>query len=248
MERNASTSKVSYRPIEASIRWAGLLRYEQEILASISRTRRLPQLLDCPGLDVLPLYSERIYDAILNGDLPYGMNGITMRDQALINSPDLTVRHTDLKDWMRRYYPEDRPSFLFSHSERMAHPFITMETGQAMLVEQWALSIALDQCKQQLQELQEKHDALLAQRTAPPICAKCPTSDRAETTYLNIIGGMLELILGRSPSGAPYSSFRTQEAVVLALIAHYSGIMGIAERTLNGKFAIARRRLRIRPV
>ena len=69
-------------------------------------------------------------------------------------------------------------------------------------------------------------------------------SDRAEATYLNIIGGMLELMLGQSPSGASYSSFKTQEAVVSALVAHYGNAMGIAERTLNGKFATARRRLR----
>lgn len=50
-------------------------------------------------------------------------------------------------------------------------------------------------------------------------------------------------MLGQSPSGAPYSSFKTQEAVVSALVAHHHGVMGIAERTLNGKFATARRRL-----
>ena len=55
---------------------------------------------------------------------------------------------------------------------------------------------------------------------------------------------MLDLMLGQSPSGVPYSSFKTQEAVVSALVAHHSGAMGIAERTLNGKFATARRRLR----
>ena len=32
-KNDAPTSKVFYRPIEASIRWAGLLRYEQVILA-----------------------------------------------------------------------------------------------------------------------------------------------------------------------------------------------------------------------
>ncbi|MCO3689670.1 hypothetical protein FA138_29825, partial [Pseudomonas aeruginosa] len=50
--------------------------------------------------------------------------------------------------------------------------------------------------------------------------------------------------LGQSPGGMPYSNFRTQEAIVSALIAHHSGAMGIAERTLNGKFALARRKIR----
>lgn len=144
---------------------------------------------------------------------------------------------------MRQHYPEQRPGFLFSRSERITHPFISLETGQAMLVERLALKSTLDQYKRQLHELQEKHGALLKQM-APSAGAQCLISDRAEATYLNIIGSMLDLMLGQSPSGVPYSSFKTQEAVVSALVAHHSGAMGIAERTLNGKFATARRRLR----
>ncbi len=236
-------SKVFYRPIEASIRWAGLLRFKHVILASISSPRHLPNSLDCPRWSELRLYTDRIYDGILNGELLFGQNGITTHDAALIDSPDLTVRHIDLKRWMHQHYPEHRPGFLFSRSERIAHPVISLETGQAMLVEQLALKSALEQSRRQLRELQEKHDALLKQSTVIPACAQCPISDRAEATYLNIIGGMLELMLGQSPSGAPYSSFKTQEAVVSALVAHHRGVMGIAERTLNGKFATARRRL-----
>ncbi|MER0784310.1 hypothetical protein AAA534_16420 [Pseudomonas aeruginosa] len=237
-------SKVFYRPIEASIRWAGLLRYKQVILASISSPRSLPPSLDCPRWGELRLYTERIYDGILNGELPFGENGVTLGDAELIESPNLTIRHVDLKRWMRQHYPEHRPGFLFSRSERIVHPVISLETGEAMLIERKALKAALEQCKRQLHELQDKHDALLKQPTVIPACAQCPISDRAEATYLNIIGGMLELMLGESPSGTPYSSFRTQEAVVSALIAHHHGTMGIAERTLNGKFATARRRLR----
>ncbi|MCZ8403416.1 hypothetical protein BI147_22275 [Achromobacter xylosoxidans] len=243
MHQNAPTSKVFYRPIEASIRWAGLLRYERMILASMSGSKGSPQTLDCPRLNELRLYTDRIYDGIRNRELPFGKGGITMNDFALLEHPDLTVRHVDLKRWMRQHYPEQRPGFLFSRIERIAHPFISLETGQAMLVERLALKSTVDQYKRQLHELQEKHDALLQQSSVIPACAQCPASDRAEATYLNIIGGMLDLMLGQSPSGTPYSSFKTQEAVVSALIAHHSGAMGIAERTLNGKFATARRRL-----
>ncbi|WP_075258026.1 hypothetical protein [Herbaspirillum camelliae] len=243
MHKDPPLSKVFYRPIEAAIRWAGLLRYKAVILTSIASPRCLPQMLDCPRWNECRLYSERIYDGILNSELPFGRNGITLNDPALVSSPDLTVRHVDLKRWMCTHYPEHRPGFLFSRSERMAHPFITMETGQALLVERLALKSALEQSKRQLRELQEKHDALLKQSTAIPACTQCAISDRAEATYLNIIGGMLELMLGQSPAGTPYSSLKTQEAVVNALVAHHRGVMGIAERTLNGKFATARRRL-----
>jgi len=48
--------------------------------------------LDCPRWGEPRLYTERIYDGILNEELPFGQNGITARDTARIDSPDLAVR------------------------------------------------------------------------------------------------------------------------------------------------------------
>lgn len=235
-----SISEVYYHPIDAAIRWAGLLRFRTQILAS-ARRQRLPPTLDHPRSSELRLYTERIYDAIYHEELPYGQNGITTNDRAVWDSPNLTVRHIDLKHWMLHYYPGQRPPFLFSRLERIAHPMITLEAGHALLVEREGLKSQLEQCRRQLHILQAQQKNLGP--TSPPRDVS-HLSDRAEATYLNIIGGMLELMLGQSPSGAPYSSFKTQEAVVSALVAHYGNAMGIAERTLNGKFATARRRLR----
>ena len=244
MRKDPPKTKVFYRPIEAAIRWAGLLRYLPMILAAIASPRCLPPSLNCPRWNECRLCSERIYDGILNGELAYGKDGITLNDPKLLTSPDLTVRHVDLKRWMRTHYPEHRPGFLFSRGERMTHPFITMETGQAMLVERLALQAALEQTKREMHELQEQRDTLLKQSTVMLATTQSEISERAETTYLNIIGGMLTLMLGQSPSGRPYSSFRTQEAIVTALLAHYRGTMGITERTLNGKFANAKKNVR----
>ena len=117
--------QVFYRPLEASIRWAGLLRYEQVILASVSSPMNLPQSLDCLRLGELRLYTDRIYDGILAGNCPSGRTASRSRDTALTNRLDLTVRHVDLKRWMRKHYPEHRPGFLFSRGERIIHPFIS---------------------------------------------------------------------------------------------------------------------------
>jgi len=54
---------------------------------------------------------------------------------------------------------------------------------------------------------------------------------------------MLTLMLERSPSGTPYSSFNSQESIANALVAHHGHLMGITERTLQGKFAQAKRKL-----
>ena len=244
MHDSPPVSKVYYRPIEAAIRWAGLLKHKKEILRLISWPGHLPMTLDFPGWTELRLCTERIYDAIFNGELPYGCNGITQNDKALWDSPGLTIRHVDLKRWMRDQYPEQRPAFLFSRRERIAHPIITLETGQAMLVERKALKAELKQCRRQLEMLQKQHHVLSNQIEVTPACNKYSITNRAESTYQHIIGGMLDLMLGQSPAGTPYSCFKTQEAIVSALIAHHDGVMGITERTLNGKFAQARRRMR----
>lgn len=243
MNEEPPASKVFYRPIEAAIRWAGLLRHTQEVLSSISSPRNLPKILNCPRWGELRLCAERIYDAILNGELPYGRNGITLNDESLLDSHELTVRHLDLKRWMQAHYPEHRPAFLFSRIERIAHPIITLEAGQAMLVERQAMKAELELCRRELRTLKERYGELLKQPRGIPTCGQGALSDRAEATYLHIIGSMLELMLSNSPSGRPYSCFSTQEAIVSALIAHRSGTMGITERTLNGKFANARRKL-----
>jgi len=229
MRQITSTTKTFYRPIEAAIRWAGLLHHEPVILDCALSPRKLPPSLVCPRQHELQLCLDRIYDGIDNGELPYGQNGITSNDAALLDSPALIVRHLDLKDWMRRYYPEHRPGFLFSRSERLAHPTITLEAGQALLIERLAMRAELAQCRHKIAAFSKQSSA-----------NRSSMSERAETTYLNILGAILDLMLNCSPSGRRYSPFDTQAAIVSALVAHYGSRMGISERTLNGKFAKAK--------
>ena len=72
---------------------------------------------------------------------------------------------------------------------------------------------------------------------------KRPLGERAETTYLNIIAGLLGLMLGTTPSGKKISSFDSQASVISALLANYPRKSGIAQRTLEDKFADAKRSL-----
>jgi hypothetical protein len=72
---------------------------------------------------------------------------------------------------------------------------------------------------------------------------KKPPSKREESTLLNIIGGMLALMLGKTPAGKPHSVFESQASIINALLAEQPGKSGIAERTLQDKFAAAKRSL-----
>lgn len=64
---------------------------------------------------------------------------------------------------------------------------------------------------------------------------------REQQTLFNIIAGMLDLILGKTPAGQPQSVFKSQSAVIDSLLAHHDGKQGITKRTLEEKFARAKR-------
>jgi hypothetical protein len=68
-----------------------------------------------------------------------------------------------------------------------------------------------------------------------------PLGQREQTTLLNIAGGLLHLLLGQSPGGKPHSVFKSQAAIIDALVATYPGKPGMSKRTLEEKLALARR-------
>src|SRR5687768_14538381 len=125
----AHLRKVHYRPIEAAIRWSGLARHERQILSELNGTS--PYQHDFPAWPTLWLNTQRIYDAIINKELPCAINGLVAGGSISVEQPGLTVRHVELKAWMKRYYPDQKPEFLFSRTERIAHPTITVDAAQA---------------------------------------------------------------------------------------------------------------------
>lgn len=236
--------KVYYRPIEAAIRWAGLLRREAYIFRKIGHKQILdPE--DFPRWPVLRLYEERLYDAMANHDLPYGKEGITMDNPPLLSDPDLTLRHVDLKAWMSHFYPDQKPEFLFDDVERSLHAAVSVEAIQALLTNRTVLIQQLahrneewEALKTRFQKLQ--HDQETQIQTAAKQSLPGP---RSEATYLCIVGGLLGLLLGQSPSGKRFSSFASMESVIDALVAHHPGHPGMSERTLWTKLAQAKRHL-----
>ena len=111
-------AKTVYRPIEAAIRCAGLMRFEQKILDTLG-PRVMPEPNEFPRWPMLLHFCERIFDALTHGELPYGKAGMAPAAQRpSLDDPALIVRHVDLKAWIMRYYPGDRPSFLFEGIER----------------------------------------------------------------------------------------------------------------------------------
>jgi hypothetical protein len=234
------STKVVYRPIEAAIRWCGLEQHEAQILSQLN-ARGLPEADEFPQWPELRLNAERIYDAVANHELPSGIDGITVHGGFRLDHPGLTVRHVDLRAWMSRFYPYERPHFLFAPAE--GH--------DAELTELRTVSLERDELRAQLEQRERELSAVRVRYSAPRASGEKaqmseadPLTARAESTYLHIIGVMLRLLVGSSPSGQRYSRFSTQESVVSAMTAHFGReLMGITERTLHAKFAAANRKL-----
>jgi hypothetical protein len=132
------------------------------------------------------------------------------------------------------------------HSGR-AHPLpktvytITVDVVHALVVERDGLKSQISDRDREIQLLRTRLNE--RERVTKEEAASRPLGVRSETTYLHIIGGLLRLLLGNSPSGEAYSRFRTEDAVMSTLLAQHSRRLGISERTLQAKFAAAKRAL-----
>lgn len=238
-------AKVFYTPIEAAIRWSDLVRYEARILHAMDE-KPDADVNNFPKWPILQLNLDRLYDAFHNGELPYGKTGITCKDPSLLSHPDLTVRHLDLRVWMTRYYPDEKPQFLFSGMERQLCSAISSDNLHALLLDREALQLRLAAMEKSFHALHEQY-RLLSKQPEGTLTSDKALPPRSESTYLSIVGGLLTLLLGKSPSGKRYSSFDTTESIISALVAYYPGQPGISERTLWAKFGAAKRHIGSRP-
>lgn len=247
MEKNNDSqhAKVFYRPIEAAIRWSDLMQYETRILHEYTGIYALSEG-PFSRWPVLVLNIERIFDGLRNGDLPYGKSGITCKDPTLLDDPELTIRHVDLKVWMSRFYPDQKPEFLFDDIERQSHLAISPDTVQILLMDREAQKLKIAEMEQRLHLFQEQC-RLLSEKAADQKVVEREISPRSEATYLSIVGGLLTLLLGQSPSGKRYSSFKTADSIISALLTYYPGRPGLSERTLWSKFKAARQHIDTEP-
>jgi hypothetical protein len=151
----------------------------------------------------------------------------------------------DLKEWAKKIAPTERPTFLFDEIERNVHPAINADVYQALKAAHDAKEHKLSQANDRIRELNESKGTMESELAGlRAMVGKMGTpGERSETTYLNIIGGLLALMLGKSPLGKPQSSFENQASIISALLAHHDGKPGIAARTLEEKFAASKRSL-----
>ena len=116
----SALEKPFYRPIEAALRWCNLTAHELDVL-QITGVALLPPAHAFPHWPCLRANAEKIIDAIQNGELQKGREGRTVAPGETVAKEKMTVRHTDLKAWMMKHYPDQKPKFLFDEIERNTH-------------------------------------------------------------------------------------------------------------------------------
>ena len=223
--------RIYYSPMQAAIRWANLVDIEDEILQKTGSSLR-PSVEQLANWPLVFLYNERIFDAIIHGELPRGKKGVN--SEISIDDPDLTIRHVDLRQWLAKYFPLDKPCFLFSECERSAanghdarhRP--SYATNRLTFCEKglkqhnkYYLGNAVSLNNEQVEELRQRTNEL---------------SQRAEDAYLVIIGAMCSLIFKQK-----LSDLTNQESMINALKSYYPDVPGMSESNLRTKLARAKR-------
>ena len=238
--------KPFYRPVEAALRWCGLIEHEAEILAALHGGADKPKVGQFPRWPCLLANTEKILDAITHGNIPHGRDGKTVEPDDHVRADRRTVRHTDLREWMAKYYPDQKPAFLFDEIERKTHAAINADTFRALQADRDAARAELEKVKTLAKDAIGEMNAMRGERDSLRAMvdkANVP-GGRSEKTYLNIIGDLLALMLGKSPAGKPQSSFENQGAIISAMLVHYGHIKGMGDSNLEKIMADANKTLK----
>lgn len=237
----------AYYPVSAAaMLWCGVpLDEVQEELDRISPNPKVRGVFTHPYIPCFEVRCRIIHEAIEGGALLASReNGKVTEDH--IAPERRHVSREQLKAWVAKEHPADKPAFLFDEVERSTHSAINADAYRALQADRDAARLELTKAKARVIEANSEIDAMRGERDSlrAIVEKQAPLGPRAETTYLNIIGALMGLMLGATPGGQKGSIYGTQGAIISALLAHHSGKPGISDTTLEQKFAEANRSIK----
>jgi len=154
--------KPFYRPVEAALRWCGLIAHEAQILMHIGDDG-IPKTGQFPQWPCLQANTEKILDAIMHGSIPHGRDGRTVAAGDHVAKARLTVRHTDLREWMAKHYPDQKPAFLFDEIERKTHAAINADSFRTLQADLEAARAEIEVARKWGDKIKSDHEALQAE-------------------------------------------------------------------------------------
>lgn len=199
-----------------------------------------------PYIPCLEPRCRAIHDAIASGLLPCSReSGKVVPAEEHVAPERRHVSRQNLKDWIAEQFPSDKPAFLFDEIERNTHSAINADSFRALQADRDALQAQLEKGREEYKKLRAEKNQLASENKALVEQTQSPKSlgPRAETTYLNIIGAMVELFLTKTPGGVAHSVFNSRASLIDALVASFGEKPGISKRGLEEKFTQAKRSL-----
>jgi len=155
--------KPYYRPVEAAVRWCNLTGYEAQIMGALGDSH-LPTIRQFPEWPCLAANTEKILYAIQNHELNHGREGRNVPDNEHVAPARLTVSHNDLKAWMAKHYPDQKPDFLFDETERKTHSAINSESFTALQADVQAANRRREQAEKQLCDFGKRYSEVEGER------------------------------------------------------------------------------------
>ncbi|QGX90918.1 protein kinase [Tatumella sp. TA1] len=233
-----------YTVEQMAMLWCGIDANDfNEVLGECEYPRRaIPKH---PYIPCLEFRAAAIMDAIEAKELAVGRDGRnhTINDDHV--APERrTILIKDFKEWLINAFPNEKPRLIFDEIERNSHSSITVEVYQTLLADRDHLQVRIKKAEDVFREQRERIESLerdkaALQRDIDRLPTNTLIDQRSEVTYLNIIGGLLEIMLGRTPSGAKHSIYSSQSSIISALLSRFKNVPGISDRTLQGKFSEA---------
>ena len=157
--------KPYYRSIEVALRWCDLIEHEALILQELERSGiHIPVAGQFPRWLCLRVNTEKIFDALAHGEIPCGRDGQTVNPDDHVAPARRTARHTDLRIWMAKHYPDQKPDFLFDEIERSAHAAINANPFRALQADVLAARADLAREEKRREKIAKERDSLLGQR------------------------------------------------------------------------------------
>ncbi len=187
----SALEKPYYKPIEAALRWCNLIQHEEDILRATGNAL-VPDIGAFPQWPCLRANAEKIYDAILNGGLSHGRDGRTVSADDHVAKERLTIRHVDLKAWMAKHYPDQKPKFLFDEVERTTHAAINADAFRALQADRDAKAARIKKAETLAKEIMNERDALLGERNSLRAMIEKQMTTTERNTLLTIIATLCD--------------------------------------------------------
>jgi len=234
---------------EAAALWCGVP--EEQVPAILSEIKQLSptglgrSIWTHHAVQCLEPRSRAIAEAIEDGSLPHGREDGQTVDGDHVAYERRHFFGRDLRKWMEKAFPNEKPAFLFDDIERNTHSAISADAYRALKAERDNLQKRIDKATETYKELRQGKESIEAERDSlKAMVEKIGTpGERAETTYQNIIAALLDCIAGNLPDIEKHPSFPSEAKLIEIIDEHFSGYGGLSKSNLSRKFPEAKRTL-----